>query len=414
MEGSIQLLKDVAIVSQRWPAVGNSLSDMAGSDTLLSKKHSQKSKYASLIVDNINLNSIYDPQKEAKLQLKNIPKNATTAWVYGGGSPHQLETLLNRKPLIKLTWVILSIKVFYQSLDFYDFSSILQDPRLVIEMATPKTKVHFPFSVQTPCLYLADQQAVRLKDMLQLELMTPFLHQHQQQKYDEWVYQQVKNNTDLLEQDGDISELYNSTSGEVIVCAAGPTLSDWLQNYRPNQEDLIVTVDAALGALLSKNIVPTVVVIIDPAHSMRELFEGDLSSLEHSWLAYVPEVYKKILLSWPGKRLAFYAGGGLIQDVVEKFPKSRLFAAGSVAHSAVDLAVKMGAERVRLVGFDFAHIDGNSHAKEVAIHSLEENYGDNRTVLNGYGEQIPTLMNLIHYLRDLESYISKIQEIKNM
>ena len=140
MEGSIQLLKDVAIVSQRWPAVGNSLSDMAGSDTLLSKKHSQKSKYASLIVDNINLNSIYDPQKEAKLQLKNIPKNATTAWVYGGGSPHQLETLLNRKPLIKLTWVILSIKVFYQSLDFYDFSSILQDPRLVIEMATPKTK----------------------------------------------------------------------------------------------------------------------------------------------------------------------------------------------------------------------------------------------------------------------------------
>lgn len=41
--------------------------------------------------------------------------------------------------------------------------------------------------------------------------------------------------------------------------------------------------------------------------------------------------------------------------------KGRLYCAGSVIHPAIDLVVKMGANKILLLGADFSFLDGKNH-----------------------------------------------------
>jgi hypothetical protein len=198
-----------------------------------------------------------------------------------------------------------------------------------------------------------------------------------------------------------------------VVAAAGPTLNDhydWLQRER--HRFTLIAVDAALQALVDAGIYPDVVFSIDVSlKGVLRFFQGfSLEPFRKSPLVYFPSIPAEVLSLWPGPRLTAYPDSDVYRELSKNYPKAILFSSGSVFHPAVDLAVRMGTDRIVLLGADFSFPDDLSHVKgSTAARKMS---AGSHWIENGKGEQIATLPNLRGYLRDLETYISLHPEIQ--
>jgi hypothetical protein len=169
-------------------------------------------------------------------------------------------------------------------------------------------------------------------------------------------------------------------------------------------EVLLVAVSTALAPLEARGIVPDVVVMVDT----HPLLIEHLRALQHpERLARVPLVYAAdldadVLAAWPGPRLAAHLALPGYADA--KKARGVLFCSGTVAHTAVDLAVKMGASTVRLAGLDFAYPRGATHARGAAFAGRRER--GSVSVTSVVGELVSTDVNLLGYLRELERYVA--------
>ena len=127
-------------------------------------------------------------------------------------------------------------------------------------------------------------------------------------------------------------------------------------------------------------------------------------------LVYFPMVSPEVLLAWQGPRYGAYSASPLYEEVRGLLPRGELFSSGSVLHPAVDLAVKMGAGRVTLLGTDFAFIGEETHAGWPAGLLTPTNM-PTHWVLNGHGQRVTTLLNFRSYLCDLERFIARHPEV---
>ena len=73
---------------------------------------------------------------------------------------------------------------------------------------------------------------------------------------------------------------------------------------------------------------------------------------------------------------------------------------------------RTGASRIILYGTDFAFPEGKSHVSGSVFARDTETEYSGAWVINGHGEKIPSLPNLVGYLRDLEKYISSVSQVK--
>jgi len=97
----------------------------------------------------------------------------------------------------------------------------------------------------------------------------------------------------------------------------------------------------------------------------------------------------------------------VFEPLRKQLPAAPLFSYGSVIHPAVDLAVNMGAKRILLFGADFAFSHQKTHANWQNGSIGPAFQQATEQVINGFGEKVPTLRNLLTYLTGLERYIAK-------
>ncbi len=153
-----------------------------------------------------------------------------------------------------------------------------------------------------------------------------------------------------------------------IVAAAGPSLYDAIPALAL-ERDPIIAVDTALPVLSSFNIRPRLVVSVD----------CQLASYHHYLCAGFPAVPIAADLSVSASLFC------RLRDAIpllSDHPLHRLFGhlglgapdvdarGGNVTQAAVDLAVRCGAEAVRLVGADFSYPDGETYSRGSYLHRL--------------------------------------------
>ncbi|MDH4320338.1 MAG: DUF115 domain-containing protein, partial [Desulfobulbaceae bacterium] len=339
--GRAVLAANMKIVHERWPEIGRVLLEAPrpAEFTVTTQQ-----PYPTLFVDGIHLSSGYDPVREAELQAGLIPSCSRSAWVYGFGGGHLPRVLLKRAALAGLTVVIMNHGVAALSLACFDHADWLADPRVKLVLAEAEQEIKVPFAAVPSCLQLASDAAARLRDLVFLELATPFAEKRLQEKKDSWR-PRLRENISFVIKDGDVASLFGSRPGErIIVAAAGPTLSthyQWLQSL--GGQHCLIAVDAALKPLLVGGICPDMVVSIDGLPVVAKFFEDiEHPSMRRSILVYAPVLYPEILERWPGRRLASYPSDPMYAAMAQEYPRGSLFASGSVLHPAVDLAVKMG------------------------------------------------------------------------
>lgn len=368
--------------------------------------------HAALRVDGVQLASRHDPRAEAELQARLVPADAPRATVYGLGQGELVRVLLRRPALEHLRVVVLNRALARLVLARVPCDDWLSDGRVELVRPGPDDGLERPFAAAPADLRLADDEGARLRDLAALELATPHVRQRLRAAEEAWT-RNVRANEARHGTDPDVGTLFDSRpEATLCVAAAGPTLQHHLDELRARAADL-VAVDAALGPLLAAGVRPALVVTQDPhPDGPPRFFERCLDGLEASVLCYFPTVDPSVPQRWPGRRVVARdaspywtrAGGPSAR-------RSALFASGSVLHPAVDLARRLGARRVELFGADFAHVGGASHVVGFPWRREGHPEAARHWVLDGQGRRVPTLPNLIGYLRDLEAYVAAHPEV---
>jgi hypothetical protein len=207
-------------------------------------------------------------------------------------------------------------------------------------------------------------------------------------------------------------EFGTRVGAHLCLAAAGPTLGEHYDELGARAHEL-VAVDAALKPLLAAGIVPAWVVTQDPhEEGMRRVFSVEDARLARSTLVYFPEVVSSVLARWPGPRRRAWSESALHARCAARRAEAVLFASGSVVHPAADLCVRLGARRVELFGADFALCGGRSHVAGAAWERAVAAEEAGAFVLDVNGARVPSLSNLVGYLRDFERYLARHSEVE--
>jgi hypothetical protein len=144
------------------------------------------------------------------------------------------------------------------------------------------------------------------------------------------------------------------------------------------------------------------VIIIDGAPEMVRHFDSldSLPNCSQMPLIYDPGTAHEVLTMWPGPRYVTMAEGD-----------GDLWAAGTVTHSAMDFAVKVGAREVTLVGFDCCFPSKQSHVSGAGIPTaVPEKW--HQWAVDGNGNKVAAANNFNIYRRYAEDYIREHADVK--
>lgn len=398
----------LALMARRWPQIAEELGRQAVDQLQAELVEGRES---TLTIDGVQLSSRHDRQGEAALQAASVPETARTIHLYGTGLGELATLLLTRPALQRLTVHILNEAIFSLVLRLLE-QPWLQDPRVELQLASHGREIGFPFVALPAELILASDRNAKIRDRLVAQIELPYVNR----QFDPALphrRERIASNQALLAADQDVSQLFGSRPGcDALVIATGPSLVHHYARLRQMmaqpERPLLICVDTAYRPLREQGICPDLVVSIDiNIHQGILIPEGSAEV----GLIYFPMVQSSVLAAWQGPRYGGYSASPLYDEVRKMLSRGALFSSGSVLHPAVDLAVRMGAARITLLGADFAFIGAETHAGWPAG-LLTPAHMSQHWVLNGHGQRITTLLNFRSYLCYLERYISAHPEVQ--
>ncbi|WP_455203701.1 motility associated factor glycosyltransferase family protein [Kaarinaea lacus] len=393
----------ISIIAERWPGVADFVNRI---ETSYNISFSEDTPQTTIIINGIHVCSAYDAEKEARLQCRHISEDAAEIWLYGIGTDDVIVELLNRSHLKRLNIVLISPGCFRECLRYFDQRRWLTDSRVHMLLPQDQRNINKPYAVMPACLRLIDDSAVKLRDLIVADINAGFSSQRIIE--DEAKHKHIELNFESIKNDFDVRTLFAKNQGQTIyVAGAGPSLASQFDTLRQTPSDVLICVDAALKPLLDAGIEPSYVVSID-AHEtiIADLLDCNLGHPESVALVYFPTVHPNTLTVWQGPRYVAYSPSPLFAEVSKQLSRGTLFSSGSVIHPAIDLAVKMGAEEIKLCGVDFSYPRQQSHVSGAVTFEKMDVSSKQYWVFDGHGNKVTSDPNFLAYLRDLEMYIN--------
>ena len=360
-----------------------------------------------LMVEGIHLASAFEPEAEAEFIChQGIPEGSEEAWVYGT-SPHMVEAALKRAKRIHVVGICARASAAQFGAGEVAY---LSDPRVTVRSPLEETRTKEPRVICTAELRLAEPSGLR--DSLLLELVQGRQQEVFQGRMAKRVEQGTANRAAFPDDKG-VYELFGTGKSKAVVAAGGPSLPAGLAAIMSQRDDFqLVAVTTALTSIEAAGFKPDVVIAVDPQDALAGHLEAvaNLDDWSDVPLVYALDVSPEVLRMWPGPRYAARLTLGDFVDIEPDTDFGTLFCAGTVTHTAADLARQMGADEIILMGADFAYPGGQTHAADAPfVSSPAQTHLD---VLDVSGNAIPTSLNLLGYLRDLEDYIAQHPSVR--
>ncbi len=204
---------------------------------------------------------------------------------------------------------------------------------------------------------------------------------------------------------GNVDELRSRIEGrKVVVVAAGPSVSKHYEELKSLPEDVvIIAVSTIYRKLLSEGIRPDYVVHIDP---QIKTF-GHLKDIrEDIPLLVLSTAFEGCARLYPGKSYIIYQEGYYLAEQ-EALKGYKLYeTGGSVSCVALEVACKLGAGEVILIGLDLAYTDGLAHAKGVSKQKTV-NLKDAYKVKGYYGGEVPSTLVFAGFIDWFSDYANR-------
>lgn len=384
-------------------------------------------KYMTIHIDNksIRLNSSYRPVCEAQKWAMNCFEDNVLCKiiiVYGFGNGYFIRELLNKMgEEDKIIVYEPFISIFESTLKEYDISDILSNSKLYLFVG--KDTFFYFKSVYIECVNLVNVEYSK-------EITLPQYEEISKELYNEYCYRVIGYKTNIvmsrttLSNKGnifaknslysishmkgctvfsDFKDMFNNCNTAIIV-AAGPSLDKNVNLIsKAKNKAMIVGTDAAMNTLLSHNIIPDIMVSVDPLKKMNNFkddrcFDIPLLCTCHT----VVDLLKK-----HRSKKTYVNATAIADNILEKIGKKTTMESegGSVATQALNVCVEMKFNNIIFVGQDLAY------GQDMITHTggLCEEIKDKaslRLVDGVFGEDVISRPDWIGFLKYIEECIA--------
>jgi len=410
-EPELLLSVNLARLGRRWPGITTEIEAAEVPEVELVEGAFDGLCGFTARVRGVQLTSAYDRLAEAHLQAERIDSEAREATVYGLGLGDLVRDVLARPQLETVRLVLFEPGIAKLGLALGGDADWIDDARLELAWARDEPGLTEPFAAVPPALQFAEDRALVLRDAVGAKLQEGFATERWNERL-LVLEQHIAANEELVATGGNVEDVFGSAAGcRAVVVGPGPTLVEHMDMLRAHREGAqLIVISTALGPVLSAGLQPDFVVMID-SHSIVPFAPEEAQRLEAVPLVCVPEVQRATLEAWPGPRLFAYLRRPRYAALAKRHPRGELWTEGTVAHSAVDLAVKLGAQAVELFGLDFSYPGGASHSPGTPDYVQQHGADQGRTLLDGHGARVASDPNLMGYLRDLEAFVARHPEV---
>lgn len=181
----------------------------------------------------------------------------------------------------------------------------------------------------------------------------------------------LKNFPYLLEETP-LAELKDVYKGKTaVVVSAGPTLDRNIEILKQNREKYVLfAVGTALKTLITNDLIPDFLSIIETFDSSKQLTGVDLSNINFITEPYSNPVLRSFKFK---KRFSHIASNVPINQFWAEICGLNIdeyFSKGTVSYTALNSARILGCSKIILVGQDLAYVDGQCYSKESAYKDL--------------------------------------------
>ncbi|OEH86732.1 hypothetical protein BHU72_00190 [Desulfuribacillus stibiiarsenatis] len=367
----------------------------------------------ALLNRKIYLHSKYDPIKEAeKFAIENYSEEFDGFLVIGFGLGYHIKELQKKLKINQNIDIIESnIDILRTAFDANNLEELIIDKRI---------NIYYENSIQG--------YTYRCKELLGKKNTKILIHNPSLQAFPDFLTdikylieeyrmkeQTARSHSDLLEYnfhhnikkfDYPVDSMFNQFKClPIIVVSAGPSLdkNKHLLKQCKNKAIVIVVGRAAITVVQS-GLVPDFIVITEPKpksfYQIRSIKEAqDIPVIALS------SADKEIFDSYPGlKLIAFQTGFQPAEEYALNNNRKINDTGGSVATTALDVALMFGGNPIVFMGQDLAYTEGRTHT-EGTWHRKVEDLSNMREVQGYYGEKVYTTKNLNIYLRWFEDKI---------
>jgi len=371
---------------------------------------------------NLFLHSRYDPISEAARLVDNYKMpDHTNLVVLGFGFGYHVEELLkrgNRRDIILV--VEKNIDVFCAALKNRDFSELLSQPGVFF--AVDEDPIDIFRMLRSSSLTIKANGISLAKHPPSTKLYSGYYDRVLKAVNDIFIWANVNLTAQINSGESYTKNIIQNIPRMIglagvrhlfglfqqkpaIIVAAGPSLSKNIRLLRDARgKAVIIAVDTALRPLLKQGIRPDFTVSIDfTSHNQRYFDQIESESL---CLVADCEIYPPILEGFQGKKFIINLPEKALSDWYLSIvgDEGSINKGLSVAHTAFELAVKMGCNPIIFVGQDLAFTGGISHAKDTSMARVEE-VEATVWVPGAFGKPIQTSLSLQVFLKHLEELV---------
>lgn len=199
---------------------------------------------------------------------------------------------------------------------------------------------------------------------------------------------------------------FSKSNKPYIITSAGPSLDSELDLVKRYREKFnIISVGSSLKAIMDNGVKPDSIVILDGKEVVRKQLVGYEN--EDIPLCFSSSASKWAVNAYNGPKYIFNS---------EKKNEIIIKTRGTVAVSAIDIAIKCNAKEIILLGQDLAFIDGKSHTSMFEkVYGFKDNVKEdhkNKTVLGVDGNLLTTTQGYMMFKHKIESLIDESKDIK--
>lgn len=363
------------------------------------------------------LHSRYNPIREAKnIAEENYNESVKNYIIFGLGFGYHVEQLMLMARNANFLIIETNKEVFKLALEYVDLSNIISSQRVNLYVTDDIVKISevlkdiFSLSdikivLHNTSMKVIPDNLVDIKYLLEEYRMKEFSFD----KFAPLLEENFKSN--IYNYDENVDILFNKFKDiPLYIVSAGPSLDKNIKELKKAKgKGIILSVGRAVRSLLEENIKPDLIIITDPANY---LYNMQLKGLDINVpIIVLSTCDRNVMLKYKGKKLiAFQKGYPLAEKYAKNNNHKLIETGGSVATTALDVAIKMGCNPIIFVGQDLAFTDNRTHSKytfskDITIH-------DNlRKIEDVYGNTVYTPKNLYSYLRWIQNRIKREKNI---
>lgn len=365
----------------------------------------------------IFLHSKYNPMNEAKLFIKDkVGENIDNYVVFGLGFGYHVQELINyivENNYSSHIYIIeTNVEIFKRAISELDFINIIENVNVDLFLTPTIQELNIVFSkltnlenhklvIHRPSLKVVKEEFNELKLMLEDYILL----KDSANRYFSLMEENFKSNIKNCGENADV--LFNQYKDiPLYMVSAGPSLDKNIGKLKnAKNKGIILSIGRAVRSLVQAGIQPDLIIITDPA---EYLYDMQLKGIDIKVpIIVLSTCDKNVMQNYKGKKfVALQKGYALAEKLAQENNNILINTGGSVATTALDIAIKMGCNPIIFVGQDLAFTDNKTHAKDTYSKDIIQNK-NLIEVEDINGNIVYTQKNLFAYLRWIKNRIKE-------